>query len=348
MNCNINGITIDGSYGEGGGQILRTSCALSVITGIPCHVINIRKNRKKPGLKLQHLIGLRNLNLLCGGRLQGDAIGSQEIFFYPTEIRSKILNVQIATAGSITLVLQTLLLPAFLTSGPVKINFHGGATDTFFSPTIDYHRFVFLKILEKIELKTRTKIKKRGFYPKGDAKATIEVTPGIPLRWNCSERGSLNKIIIISGASLTLKDARVAERQAATAEELISTELKVPVDKKIEYYSTLSTGSQINVIGDCEHTTIGSDALGRPGKRAEIVGKEVAAQFLKEINSGACLDRFAGDQILPYLSIAEGTSTITVSEVSEHAKSNMWVIEKFLMRRFEIKKGDSKAAITIV
>ncbi|MBI4229009.1 MAG: RNA 3'-terminal phosphate cyclase [Deltaproteobacteria bacterium] len=341
-------ITIDGSYGEGGGQILRTACALSAIAGLPCRVFNIRKNRRKPGLKLQHVIGIRNLTKLCNGSLEGDSLHSQEVFFRPGEIRSCTLNVQIETAGSITLVLQTLLLPAFFASGPVRVGFQGGATDTFFSPTMDYYRFVFLKILEKLGLKTNTEIVKRGFYPKGNAMVTVEVVPRKPENWSCSDHGSLNTIKIISGASETLKGARVAERQAEASEELLRAKLTVPIEQNIEYYSTLSTGSQINIIGECENSVIGSDALGQPGKRAERVGKEAALQFLNEVNSGACLDRFACDQILPYVSLADGNSIITVSEVSEHARTNFWVIEQFLDRSFEINKSVSKAIISIV
>lgn len=340
-------ITIDGSYGEGGGQILRTACALSAITGRPCRVFNIRKNRRKPGLKLQHLIGIRNLRKLCNGSLEGDSLHSQEVFFRPGEIRSCTLNVQIETAGSITLVLQTLLLPAFFASGPVRVGFQGGATDTFFAPTMDYYRFVFLKMLEKLGLKTNTEIVKRGFYPKGNAMVTADIVPCKPASWSCSDRGSLERIKIISGASETLRDARVAERQAEASEELLKAQLEVPIEQKIEYYSTLSTGSQINIIGECENSIIGSDALGRPGKRAEMVGREVTLQFLKELNSGACLDRFAGDQILPYVALADGNSNFTVSEVSEHAMTNFWVIEQFLDRSFKINKSVSKAIISI-
>jgi RNA 3'-terminal phosphate cyclase (ATP)/RNA 3'-terminal phosphate cyclase (GTP) len=344
----VHSITIDGSYGEGGGQILRTAFALSAITGISCRVFNIRKNRRKPGLRLQHLIGIRNLKKHCNGKLEGDYLHSQEVSFRPGEIRSSTLNVKIETAGSITLLLQTLLLPAFFASGPVRIHFHGGATDTFFSPTMDYYRFVFLKILEKLGLKTDTEIIIRGFYPKGNAMVTVDVIPCKPKHWNCPDHGSLNTITIISGASETLKKARVAERQAEAAEESLKAQLKAPIERKIEYYSTLSTGSQINIIGVFEDSIIGSDALGRPGKRAERVGKEVALQFLNEVNSMACLDRFACDQILPYVYLADGNSIFSVSEVSEHAKTNIWVIEQFLDRSSTVNESFSNSIISIV
>ena len=341
-------IAIDGSYGEGGGQILRTACALSAITGISCRVFNIRKNRRKPGLRLQHLIGIRNLKKLCNGNLEGDSLHSQEVFFRPGKVRSCTLNVKIETAGSITLLLQTLLLPAFFAPGPVRIHFQGGATDTFYSPTMDYYRFVYLKILEKLGLKTDTEIIKRGFYPIGSAMVRVEVTPCKPKSWNCPDHGSLQAITIISGASDTLKRARVAERQAEAAEELLMSNSAVPIERKIEYYSTVSSGSQINIIGVFENSIVGSDGLGRPGTRAERVGKEVALRFVNEVNSMACLDRFASDQILPYVYLARGNSTLSVSGVSEHAKTNMWVVEQFLDRSSKVYEGCSNTMISIV
>mgnify|MGYP000117906937 CR=1 FL=1 len=135
-------IEIDGSYGEGGGQILRTALALSAVTKKPCYIFNIRKNRENPGLGVQHLVGVQALAELCNAKIEGAEIGSREIFFEPNDIFLKEIEVKIETAASITLILQMLLLPILLGSHPVKIKFKGGATDTFFSPTIDYFRYV--------------------------------------------------------------------------------------------------------------------------------------------------------------------------------------------------------------
>jgi len=343
-------IEIDGSYLEGGGQILRTAMALSAVTGKPCRGCNIRKGRPKPGLMPQHLLGIRALAQLCNGELEGDELGSKEIKFSPGETYRDRLSVNIPTAGSITLVLQGLILPVLsasplINSGqaePVKITFKGGATDTFFSPTIDYFQYVFLGILEKLaensSLPIEINIIKRGYYPEGGAEVEVKIYPTKIKNLDLTERGSLKKITVISGASDTLKDQRVAERQIAGVREVLS-KLKLPVEERVGYYPTQCPGSQICLIAEFEKTAIGTDNLGKLGKRAEDIGKEAALELLREEKSRACLDKHLADQILPYLALAPGKSQVTVSEITRHCQTNIWVIEKFINKKFKIKEN---------
>jgi len=329
-------IEIDCSYLEGGDQILRTALSLSTTSRKPCRVFNILKDKEKPGLEPQHLLELQTLAELNDAELEGDFLGSEEIKFYPGEIKNKDLHIKIESAGSIALVLQTLIPPALFVPQTLKITFDGGSTDTFFSPTIDYFRYIFLKNLEKIDGKIEINILKRGYYPEGGAKVEVKISPSKLKNINLTERGVLKKISVISGASNILKEKKVAEHQAAGAREVLG-KLKLPIEEKIEYYDTFCPGSQICLIAEFENTIIGTDSLGKLGKRAEDVGKEAALELLKEEKSRACLDKYSAGQILSYLALCPGKSQITVSEITNHCKANIWVIEKFLEGRFKVK-----------
>ncbi|MDO8436342.1 MAG: RNA 3'-terminal phosphate cyclase [bacterium] len=322
-------IEIDDSYWENGGQILRTALSFSAITKKPCRIFNIRK----PGLTEQHLLSLRALSLLCDGRLEGNFLGSNEIEFYPDANYQYRISINIPTAGSIVLVLQTLIPPALCAKEPIKITFNGGATDTFFSPTIDYFRYVFLRILEKMGAKIEIDILKRGYYPEGGAKAEVKIYPSVLKGLKLTERGSLKKIVAISGAAESLRDKKTAERQLAGVREVLG-KLKLPIEERVEYYPTQCPGSQICLIGEFENTIIGTDNLGKLGERAEDVGKKTALELLNEQKTNSCLDKHLADQILPYMALASGKSQATVSEITNYCKANIWVIEKFLGGKF--------------
>ena len=328
-------IEIDGSFLEGGGAILRVATALSAVTKTPCHVFNIRKGREKPGLMPQHLLGVQALAELCNGRLEGDFLGSEEIKFWPGEISTKDLHIKIETAGSITLILQTLIPTVIFAPLPIKIIFNGGATDTFFSPTIDHFRYVFLKTLGKMAGKVEINILKRGYYPEGGARVEVKVFPSKLKPLNLTERGELKKILIFSRASEFLKAKKAGERQIAGAKEIFG-KLNLPLEIETNYEKTDCPGSSICIVSIFENTVLGCDNLGKLGKRAEDVGKEVALELLKEQKSGTCLDKHLADQILPYLALAGGKSSVTVSEITNHCKTNIWVIEKFIPGKFEI------------
>jgi len=332
-------ITIDGSYASGSGQILRTACSLSAVTKEPCRIFNIRKDRPKPGLALQHLVALQSLAKLCNGRMEGVSLNSKEVKFHPgPKIEtSSPLRLKIGTAASITLILQALIPAALFSEEPVKIIFEGGATDTFFSPPIDYFQYVFLGILEKIGIRVDVKIVKRGFYPAGGARVEVIVYPGQPKPISLLERGELKEIIIISGASSSLQKQRVSKRQLSGIKGIIGTKLKLPITEKEEYYPTLCPGSHVNIIAYFQNTVIGINNLGKIGKPAEEVGKEAALSFLKQAKNNDCLDNYMADQILCYMALSKKRSMIAVSEPTEHCKGIIYVIEKFLKGRFEIK-----------
>ncbi len=331
-------IEIDGGYLEGGGQILRTATALSAITRKPCRIFNIRKSRPKRGLMPQHLLGLKAVSDLCNGKLEGGFLGSEEIRFYPGKIIPKDLHLRIKTAGSITLCLQSLLPVGLFASKPIKIFFQGGGTDVPFSPTFDYFRYVFLRVLKKMGAKVEVNVLKRGFFPEGGAKVEVKIWPCKLKNLNLTKRKKLKKILAISVASESLQKRKVAERQISGVRGILSS-LKLPFESRIEYSKTLSPGSSLCLVAEFENTILGSDTLGKLGKSAEEIGQECALDLLKEEKSKACIDRFLADQILIYLALANKESWVKVSQVTTHFQTNIWTIEKFLSGGFELKNN---------
>ncbi|MEF8846885.1 MAG: RNA 3'-terminal phosphate cyclase [Candidatus Paceibacterota bacterium] len=332
-------LQIDGSKHEGGGAILRTATALSAITNQDIHVTNIRKGRKKSGLRPQHLSGIKAAAELCSAQFNNVKQDSEEIEFKPGKIEGKHITVDIDTAGSITLVLQGLIPIALQASEPTEIHFRGGATDTFFSPTIDYFQNVFLKNLERMGVSVDLDIKRRGYYPQGGAEVIAKIKPSNLRTIHLLKKKRVKEITMKSGAATQLKDKSVAHRQISGADEVLPDQL--PIKEEENYYNTKCPGSHISLIANFSNSIIGTDNIGKLKKRAEQVGKEAALELLEQQKSDGCLDKYMADQILIYMALA-GDSKITVSEVTDHCKTNIWLIEKFLEGSFEVKENKIK------
>jgi RNA 3'-phosphate cyclase len=330
-------IEIDGAFGEGGGQIVRTACSLSALTGRAAHIVNIRQARREPGLRLQHLVAVRALAELCGGSVQGAEVGSRELVFRPGRVSAKEIPVQIGTAASITLIVQCLIPAILLTHGTTRIAFLGGATDTAFAPPLDYVREIFLWFLRRIGIVVNANVAKRGYYPRGGSEVEVEIAPARPRPIIATERGRLREIRILSSAASVLRQRKVAERQIEGAVAALGT-LPIAPKTNIEYASSHSAGTAMCIVAEFEKTVVGASALGARGKMAEKVGVEAAGNFLAEFNSTGCLDRHMADQILPYMALAPMASRVTVTEVTEHCRTNMKVIEKFVEGRFEVRE----------
>lgn len=332
-------LQIDGSKNEGGGAILRTATALSAITDQPIHVTNIRKGRKKPGLRPQHLSGLKAAAELCNAKLKDAEEDSEEIKFKPGKIKGQHITINIDTAGSITLTLQGLIPIALQASQPTEIHFKGGATDTFFSPTIDYFQNVFLKNIKRMGATVNLNIKKRGYYPQGGAEVVAKIEPSDLRTIHLLKKKRVKQITIKSGAANELEDKNVAHRQISGAEKVLPEQL--PIEKEENYYDTKCPGSHISLIADFSNAIIGTDNIGKLKKKAEKVGKEAALELLSQQKSDGCLDKYMTDQILIYMALA-GDSKITTSEITDHCKTNIWLIEKFLDGEFEVKDNKIK------
>jgi len=325
-------ILIDGSYLEGGGQIIRTSVALSAITGKPCKIINIRKGRKNPGLQAQHLKGIETAAKICDAELKNAKIGSDSIEFIPKKIKSGSFSIDIGTAGSITLVLQTLVPICIHADKETELEIIGG-TDVLWSPNIEYFQEVFCRNVEKMGIEIESEILKYGFYPKGGGKIKVKIKPCKELKpLNMTERGGVNRYDIRSIVSKFLEEAKVAERQIEGAKKIIP---KFDCEY-FEYVDTFSPGSTTHIHAHCENSVLGSTTYGEKGKPAERIGEETARSLMKQINSNVCLDEHMADQIIIYMALA-GDSKVSVAEITNHCKTNMWVIEKFLPVKFEVR-----------
>jgi len=332
-------IEIDGSYGEGGGQILRTSIALSAVTGKPCKITNVRANRRIPGLKAQHSTALDAVAKLCDADLKGNELGSTEIEFVPKKIKGGSLSLNVGTAGSTALVLQALMIPAIHSEKPLDIKIKGGTLNKW-APSIHYFQDVTSALLKKIGYNAELILHEHGFYPKGGGLVEAKIEPGIIHAMNWAKSGKVLEVSGLCLASEDLQEAKVAERMQRVARSGIFREFQLSPKIKTEYVQSESTGCGIDLIAVYENSIVGSNAIGEPGKRAEKVAKEALEELIKIHNSDACLDRHMSDQIIPYMALGvindNKDSTVKVAEITDHARTNIWVVEKFLPVKFEI------------
>ncbi len=338
-------IVIDGSMGEGGGQILRTALALSAVTGRPVKIINIRAKRKKPGLRPQHLTAVQALAQITKARVIGASVGSMTIEFYPGKVQGGFYKFDIGTAGSISLVLQALLPALAYADRPVRLRIRGG-TDVPMSPTIDYVREVLFKLLLRLGYKTRLSVLRRGHYPRGGGIVEVEIPdpPGSLNPVKIIERG---KLLDIAGRSHAVKLPRhVAERQANSASKIIHSHFRILPKIEIEWYEPerdphLGPGSGITLWSIFENSIMGADALGARGKPAEKVGMEAAEELVEDISTGAALDRYASDMLPVYMALAEGPSEYMGAMLTSHTKT-VFELLKLIVEGVEIRVSGYK------
>jgi len=330
-------IDIKGNVHEGGGSIVRIACALSTLTKKPVRITNIRENREKKGLMEQHYQGIKSLAKLCNAETKGVEIGSREIEFIPHDITKKQLKVEIRTAGSTCLVLQSLMMPCLFLKHNMQVKIKGGATFNEKAPNIFYFTDVLFPVLKKIGFNLDIGIIKHGFFPKGGANLIFRSKPFAKLNnLYLDTQGVLNKVTGISVATIDLKKAKVAERQALSAEKVLGSNLDCPISIGTQYISSLSTGSGILLKAHYPDYILAGDALGAKGKYSEKVGEEAATNLLKQILSKATVDEYLADQLIPYLAMTE-ESIIKTPRITEHLKTNIHIVKKFIDCNITIK-----------
>ncbi|NLK26383.1 MAG: RNA 3'-phosphate cyclase [Euryarchaeota archaeon] len=318
-------LKIDGSCGEGGGQVLRSAVALSALTGQDMEIVNIRSRRNKQGLAAQHLTGVRGVAELCGARVEGDAIGSTRLVFRPGRVRGGEYELDVKTAGSITLVLQTCLLAALRADTPVTLTIRGG-TNVRMSPPVDYYQHVLLPLLQSMGVDTEMEVLQRGFYPQGGGVVrTTLVPPRAVLPLDLEKRGRLEEMGGVCFVQ-NLPD-HVATRMAhAIGKSFLGGKLR------LERVSSKgpSTGAGAFLFARYDNTILGADALGEKGVPAERVGIYAAERLRAELEDGGTLDVHAADQLLPYLALASGPSAFRVRELSSHLLTQIELVPQFL------------------
>ena len=312
MDC----LKIDGSRGEGGGQILRTSVTLSCITGTPVRIVNIRRGRKVPGLRAQHLAAIRLLARVCGARVEGLEIGSEVLEFEPGPVQSMDLSQDIGTAGSIPLVLQTLIVPVAAASKRLKLDIMGG-TDVSWSPTTDYTRYVLAAAYSRMGINFSVDVKRRGYYPRGGGRISLEVHPS---------RG-------VAAVSLTGRPGRIAnlfctycgysrDAISRSVQPLLDTLKRggLQVNTLLSGEEAADKGAAVMVHTQDPASITGSDGLmGREGFPAGISGRLLESPGT-DIN--------LSDMLVVPASIAEGTTVYRIGSISKHLETNLYVASK--------------------
>ncbi|MEM2975676.1 MAG: RNA 3'-terminal phosphate cyclase [Candidatus Bathyarchaeia archaeon] len=333
-------IEIDGSQKSGSGTILRLSVALASILRQPLHIYNIRQKRPQPGLRPQHLEAVLTAGKLCNAEMKGASLGSRELWFTPHEIEGGEVLAEIGTAGSIPMLLLTVLPLCAFAKRKVKLKVLKGGTDVRNAPTINYIRYVLLPMLKNMGLETSITIEKYGYYPKGMGEISLEVEPNPKLRaLSLEEFGTIKTLEGISVCTF-LADRNVAVRQAKAANDHLKAygyEAKIQIVNDMS--NPLQKGSSLVLWAQTDTgALLGGDAIGELGKPSEAVGKEAAENLLKEIEAKATVDVHLADMLVPYMALAGESSIFLTRLISEHLETNIWLAQTILDAKFSVKK----------
>jgi RNA 3'-phosphate cyclase len=342
----MNPVEIDGSQGEGGGQILRTSVSLSCILGIPIKIKNIRSGRKEPGLRPQHLQAVLSAAEISNSRIIGAEVGSTSIELVPGEpSKSVFKRIETGTAGSVTLIAQTLIPIGIFRNLELDLEILGG-TEVPASPTIDYLQRIVLPVYRKIGGDVQIDLNRRGYYPRGGGIIRVAVkrssTKLRPLEFGPKSNQNLATDATII-ASSSLLPSHVTQREVESATAVLSRNGIHVKEAKVDYSNkALSPGNSILVYRQNEAEYIGASALGERGKKSEEVGAEAAQEFLTEARGRPNLDSHLADMVVTLLSCITQKSSFTTSKITRHLETNIQVASKMTGTTFRISDISEK------
>jgi RNA 3'-terminal phosphate cyclase (ATP) len=355
---NVSGLVqIDGSFGEGGGQIIRTALSLAAITGRAVEISNVRGRRTKPGLQPQHLTAVRAAGSLCAATVSGDSVGSTHLVFEPqTSVQPGDYRFDIGTAGATSLVVQTVLMPLALVggasggaSGTVSRVIVTGGTHVPHSPSVEYLEAVYVPVLRRAGLDVTLTYGAAGFYPRGGGHVEVEIAapatsvpatsvPAVPpAPLDLGERGRLESLrAFVVTANLP---AHVAERGAATVEQAMKAIGRKVVTEHRDKTSP-GPGAAVVVAAQCQNGIAAFSSVGELRKPMEKVAQAPCQEFLRWWKSGASCDEHLADQLVLPLCFASGESQWTTPVVTEHLRTVLQVAQQFLPIQFWLEEHD--------
>ncbi|HSD60351.1 MAG TPA: RNA 3'-terminal phosphate cyclase [Burkholderiales bacterium] len=339
-------LEIDGSHGEGGGQLLRNALALAAITGTAIRVANIRARRAKPGLAPQHLTAVRAVAAVCGAAVRGLEPGSREIVFAPQPLRGGDFEFDVGTAGAATLVVQALL-PALLSApGPASVRVRGG-TDVRAAPPLDYFSRVLLRLLREMGAHIVLEERRRGYYPRGGGEVSVATRPGALDALRAEAPGRLHALRGI--AQVAHLPGHIPERMRRAAQSHLG---GLGVEPAIEVRvlgdgEAVGQGGAVTLWAETGAGALGAGRVAERGVPAERLGEAVALELASDLAAGVSLDVHAADQVLIYLALARGGSAFTTRQWSSHAATTAWLIGRFLPARFSVAEQEGRVRVDV-
>ena len=330
-------LEIDGAHGEGGGQLLRMAAALSALQEVPIRVVRIRAGRPNPGLAAQHVAALRAVGALCGGQLEGLAVGSTDVVFRPGPIIGGRHAFDVGTAGSVTLVLQACLPVALAAAGATRIRITGG-TDVRWSPSIDYFARVFLPLLRGVGGHVEVELLRRGYFPRGGGVVEAVIEPA--RAWNPFEVTTRGPIEFVRGvAHVANLPEDIPKRMSRASVRGLHGIAEVKIEeRRYAGEEAVGQGGGLVLSATAGRAILGAASLAERGKTSERVGEDAARELLSEIDSDATLDVHAADQLLIYLAKANGPSHFVVRDKAGHLETVAWLLQQFLPCRIQMSQ----------